>query len=171
MRAGLSIIVSFVVSIAAASQATACMYPTVYFSPDSAEVPERAREALDVVLWAVAKRREAAPNCPIEVRLFSRFDGAEATAGRTTLDVVRAGSVVAALRERLKEIAQYTIIPLGFDQPFIVTPPGVADPQNRSVEIRVGTPADGRRVVCEGPASSCGPTCVVVMEDGSKCPR
>jgi hypothetical protein len=169
MRATLSIIVPFVVSITAASHAMACMYPTVYFSRDSSEMPIEGRRAIEDILWIIAEQKKTAPNCPIELRLSARIDGAEAAAGRTALDVARAGSVVMALRERLPERVTYKIMPLGFDLPFEPTPVGVASPLNRSVEIRIRAPADGRQIVCEGPVSSCM-TCAIVMEDGSKCP-
>lgn len=99
------------------------------FGFDSAELDAEAQAGLDEIV----RQTSAYPQA--EVRVIGHTDRAGDATYNRQLAEERAANVAEALRLRGINLARIDEIPAGESDPAIATPDGVAEPQNRRVEI------------------------------------
>ncbi|MDF1735161.1 MAG: OmpA family protein [Minwuia sp.] len=126
--------------VAAASDAAAPVTKAVPVLPvshrllfdfDSAELDADARAELDEVV------RQAAAYPQADILVTGHTDRAGDATYNRMLAEKRAANVAEALRLRGINLARIDEIPAGESDPAIATPDGVAEPQNRRVEIMI----------------------------------
>jgi hypothetical protein len=101
----------------------------VFFERNSADVSPQGIAHLQ--MFIDSHRAAFDRGCPMGALVLGHVDGAEHAAGRDELSVQRAEAVVDALKRLSMPVQSFRVMGAGFGRPFVPTPSGVPEAQNR----------------------------------------
>jgi hypothetical protein len=138
-----------------------------FFDPNSAVVLDRA---FRLIHEFVAFKNG---DCPVRIELTGHIDGREAQSSQVALDFARAYAITEEFKRVGTPAWTFKLVGRGFSQPLVQTPVGVADAQNRRVELHFYD-ALTQPVECEPPLPPGWEGAVrrerwIVLPNGTKC--